>query len=191
MNRRNFLLSSVITTGALALFPVSTLASANTKALSGLNNLTNLSSVFSLNNLPSEFSNARKNLLTVLKEEGYMFDVNKVVELNNNCFAISVQKKSVLGFNNTNEVALLVNEGNTSNHYILEEKMANEFNRLIENYTINMKSIGCNSDAGLFAFPVKINEFKKGKESVFSYTNKLDNTIVLKSNKKVTKTIIC
>ena len=72
MNRRNFLLSSVITTGALALFPVSTLANTNTKTLTCLSNQMKLTGTFTLSNLPSIFSNASKNLLKVLKEEGYL-----------------------------------------------------------------------------------------------------------------------
>ena len=190
MNRRNFLLSSVITTGALALFPAATLANTNIKMLPCLSNQLNLTGTYTLSNLPFEFSNACENLMTTLKEEGYLFNVNNVVKLNDTCFAISIQKNSLLGFK-SNELALLVNEGNTSKHYILEEEMANEFNALIENYSFNMNAGGFNYDVAEFAFPVKVKEVKKGKERVFSYTNKLDNTIAFISNKKMTKTIIC
>lgn len=190
MNRRKFLLSSIMTTGALALFPTSTIANSNVKALPCLSNLMNLSQSFSLTNLPLGFSKASESLLTTLKEQGYLFNVNSVVKLNNNCYAISVQKNTLLGFK-SNELALLVKEGITSKHYILEEEMASEFNALIDNYSYNMNALGCENNVSDFAFPVKIREDKKGKNSVFRYQNNLDNTIILKKTKKGVNAKIC
>ena len=190
MNRRKFLLSSIMTTGALAVFPTATLASSSVKTLPCLNNFISLSGSFSLTNLPFGFSKASESLLTTLKEEGYLFNTSSVVKLNNNCFAISVQKNSLLGFK-SNELALLVKEGVTSKHYILEEDMASEFNLLVENYSYNINAIGFENNVADFAFPVKVKEVKKGKNTIFSYQNKLDNTIVLKRNKKGARAIVC
>ena len=190
MNRRKFLLSSIMTTGALALLPTATLANSSIKTLPCLNNLINLSRSFSLTSLPLGFSKASESLLTTLKEEGYLFNANSVVKLNNNCYAISVQRNPLLGFK-SNELALLVKEGVTSKHYILEEEMAIEFNALIDNYSYNMNALGCEDNVADFAFPIKVKEEKKGRNSIFSYQNNLDNTIVLKRNKKGVRAIIC
>ncbi|WP_422092066.1 hypothetical protein [Tenacibaculum ovolyticum] len=189
MNRRKFILSSAMGAGALSMFPTSTLGNTNTNTLSSLNKVMSKGSI-SLNDLPSSFAKAHQNLMITLNEEGYICNLNEAIKLNSKCYAIPVQKKSLLGFK-SNELALLVEGETTSKHYILEEKLADEFNMLIENYSINMNANGFDYDVAEFAFPVKVEEAKKGKESVFSYKNKLNNTIILKSSRKKSRAIIC
>ena len=190
MNRRKFMLSSAMTAGALAMFPVSTLAKNNVNTLSSLSKVIKEKGSISLNNLPFGFTNAHQDLIIALNKGGYVYNLDEVVKLNSKCYAISVQKKSLLGFK-SNELAILIKGKGTSKHYILEEKMANEFNMLIENYSFNMNAIGGNYDVSEFAYPIKIEESKIGRESIFSYKNKLDNTIILKSNRKTSRAIIC
>ncbi|WP_431164750.1 hypothetical protein [Tenacibaculum halocynthiae] len=186
MNRRKFITTSAIGAGALTMLPTSTIASNNVNSLSSLNKITNIS----LSSLPFNFTKAHEGLIAELNQLGYIYDSNKLVKLSSKCYAISVQKKSLLGFT-SDELALLVEENGSSKYYILEEKLAVEFNTLIENYSYNMDANGFSYDLAEFAFPVKIQEVKKGKESVFSYKNKLNNTITLKSNRKKSRAIIC
>lgn len=189
MDRRKFILSSVLGTGALTMFPTTTLAN-NSISFNSFSSVINEMGSVSLNNLPSSFTKAHRDLVSTLKEGGYIYDVDNAVKLNSKCYAISVQKKPLFGFS-SNEIAFLVEDETTSKHYILEENMATEFNQLIENYRLNMESHGFNYDVAKFAFPVKIEETKIGKESVFSFKNKLNNTITIKSSRKMSRAIVC
>lgn len=186
MNRRKFITTSAIGAGALTMLPTSIIASNNVKSLSSLNKITNIS----LSSLPFNFKKAHESLMLELNELGYVYDSNKLIKLSSNCYAISVQKKSLLGFT-SEELALLVEESGSSKYYILEEKLAIELNSLVENYRYNMDANNFSYDLAEFAFPVKIQEVKKGKESVFSYKNKMNNTITLQSNRKRSRAIIC
>ncbi len=186
MNRRKFITTSAIGAGALTMLPSSTIANNSTNSLSSLRKIKSIS----LSSLPFNFAKAHEDLIIELNQLGYVYDSNKLVKLTSNCYAISVQKKTLLGFT-SDELAILIQENGTSKYYILEEKLVVEFNNLIENYQYNMNINGFSYDLAEFAFPVKIQETKKGKESVFSYKNKLNNTITLKSNRKKSRAIIC
>lgn len=189
MNRRKFLFSSAITAGALSITPTATLASNNYKTYAGLKSFAGFSNNLSLSSLPSSFLKTCNNLITDLKSEDYSVS-NHAIKLNSNCYAISIQKSSLLGFK-SNELALLINEKGNSNYYILEEELATEFTSLIENYKYNMNALNFNYSLSDFAFPVEVLESKKGLISIFSFKNKLNNTITLKRVKKQSKAIVC
>ncbi len=193
MNRRNFIVSSVMGAGALSMFPSSALASNNGISISkigkGFNRLLSSVEHLSISNLSSGVVNTHQRLMTVLKEEGYLYNATEVVKLNSSCFAIPLHKKPMLGFE-SKELALIVKNNGASKFYILNEKLANEFAGLIENYSQNAESHELDLDAASFVFPVKVVAQQQGRETTFSYQNKLDNTITLKSARKTSAVVV-
>lgn len=189
MNRRKFMMSSVMGAGALSLFPYSSLANNQSNLSSnlkrGLRNVQNVSS----SNLPFEFTEAYKNLTIFLKEEGYTFQIDELIKLNENCYAIPLEKKSLLGFRD-NDLGLIVRDKTTSHFYVVEEQVVEEFNKILESYEENMKAHGFKINTSDFVFPVEILSEKKGRESIFSYKNKLNNIITIKSSRKKTRALV-
>ncbi|EDP95581.1 hypothetical protein U8527_06025 [Kordia algicida OT-1] len=193
MNRRNFIVSSVMGAGALSMFPSSALASNNGISLvsigKGFNRLKSTVEHISVANLPSSVANAHERLLKVLSKDEYVYNATEVIKLNNSCFAVPLHKKPILGFN-SKELALIVKQHGTSKFYILNEKLATEFSELVENFSKNAESHELDLDAASFAFPVKVIAQKQGKETTFAYQNKFDNTIILKSTRKKSEVAI-
>ena len=193
MNRRNFIVSSVMGAGALSIFPSSALASNNgiplTSIGQGFNRLLTTVEHISIANLSSSVANAHERLVKTLDNEGYVYNAKQVVKLNSNCFAIPLQKKPLLGFE-SKELALIVKQNFGSKFYILNEKLASEFAGLIENYSQNASSNELDLDAASFAFPVKVVAQKQGRETTFTYQNKFNNTITLKSARKIAAAVV-
>lgn len=193
MNRRNFIVSSVMGAGALSIFPSSALASNNgiplTSIGQGFNRLLTTVEHISIANLSSSVANAHERLVKTLDNEGYVYNAKQVVKLNSNCFAIPLQKKPLLGFE-SKELALIVKQNFGSKFYILNEKLASEFAELIENYSQNASSNELDLDAASFAFPVKVVAQKQGRETTFTYQNKFNNTITLKSARKIAAAVV-
>ncbi|MBC8753529.1 hypothetical protein H2O64_02525 [Kordia sp. YSTF-M3] len=187
MNRRNFIVSSVMGAGALSMFPSSALASNNGISISkigkGFERLLSSVEHLSISNLSSGVVNTHGRLMAVLNEEGYLYNATEVVKLNSSCFAIPLQKKPMLGFE-SKELALIVKNNGASKFYILNEKLANEFSGLVEGISQNAESHELDLDAASFAFPVKVVAQKQGRETAFAYQNKFDNTITLKNTRK-------
>lgn len=187
MNRRNFIVSSVIGAGALSMFPSTALASNNgisiTSIGKGFDRLLSSVEHISIANLSSGVSNTHQRLIAVLKEEGYVYNATEVVKLNSSCYAIPLQKKPMLGFE-SKELALIVKNNGASKFYILNEKLANEFSGLVENFSQNAESHELDLDAATFAFPVKAVVQKQGRETTFAYQNKFDNTITLRAARR-------
>lgn len=187
MNRRNFIVSSVMGAGALSMFPTSALASNNGISLEKIGNgfgrmLSHINHV-SISNLSSGVAKTHQRLVTALNESGYTYNATEVVKLSNSCYAVPLHKNPLLGFE-SKELALIVKNNGTSKFYILNEKLTNEFNGLIETFSQNAESHELNLDAASFAFPVKVVKQQQGRETVFAYQNKFQNTIALKSTRK-------
>lgn len=193
MNRRNFIVSSVMGAGALSMFPTSTLASNNGISISkigkGFERLLTGVEHISISNLSSGVAKTHQRLVATLSNEGYVYNATEVVRLNSSCFAIPLQKKPMLGFE-SKELALIVKNNGTSKFYILNEKLANEFAGLIENYSQNAESHELDLDAASFVFPVKVVAQKQGRETTFAYQNKFDNTITLRAVRKKSEVAI-
>ena len=193
MNRRNFIVSSVMGAGALSMFPSSALASNNGISLTsigkGFNRLLSNVEHISISNLSSSVANAHQRLLIALNKDEYAYNATEVIKLNNSCFAVPLHKKPILGFN-SKELALIVKENGASKFYILNEKLAAEFSGLIENYSENAANHELDLDAASFVFPVKVVQQKQGKETTFAYQNKFDNTITLKSARKKSEVVV-
>ncbi|QHI38588.1 hypothetical protein IMCC3317_39820 [Kordia antarctica] len=193
MNRRNFIVSSVMSAGALSMFPSSALASNNGISLSsigkGFNRLLSTVEHISISNLSSGVAKTHQRLIATLSEEGYVYNATEVVKLNSSCFAIPLQKKPMFGFK-SKELALIVKENGTSKFYILNEKLASEFAGLVENVSQNAESHELDIDAASFAFPVKVIAQKQGRKTTFSYQNKFDNTITLRAARKESAVVV-
>jgi hypothetical protein len=193
MNRRNFIVSSVLGAGALSVFPSSALASNNgislTKIGKGFSRLSSTVDHISVANLSSSVAKAHERLVKTLQSEGYVYNATQVTQLNSNCFAIPLQKKPLLGFE-SKELALIVKQDFGSKFYILNEKLASEFAGLIENFSQNATDQELDLDAASFAFPVKVVAQKQGRETTFTYQNKFNNTITLKSARKLTAAVV-
>ncbi|WP_420572270.1 hypothetical protein [Kordia sp.] len=193
MNRRNFIVSSVMGAGALSMFPSSALASNNGISLTsigkGFTRLLSTVEHISISNLSSSVVNAHKRLTTALDKEGYIYNAAEVVKLNSSCFAIPLHKKPILGFD-SKELALIVKNNGASKFYILNEKLATEFSELVENFSQNAESHALDLDAASFAFPVKVIAQKQGRETTFAYQNKFNNNITLKSARKMSAVVI-
>jgi ribosomal protein L22 len=187
MNRRNFIVSSVMGAGALSMFPTSALASNNGISISsigkGFGRLLNKVEHISISDLSSNVVKTHERLITSLNESGYLFNATEVVKLNSTCYAIPLHKKPMLGFE-SKELALIVKNNGVSKFYILNEKLANEFAGLVENVSQNAESHEIDIDAASFAFPVKVVAQKQGRETTFTYQNKFDNTIMLRNTRK-------
>jgi hypothetical protein len=187
MNRRNFIVSSVMGAGALSMFPSSALASNNGISISkigkGFERLLSSVEHLSISNLSSGVVNTHGRLMAVLNEEGYLYNATEVVKLNSSCFAIPLHKKPMLGFE-SKELALIVKNNGVSKFYILNEKLASEFSGLVEGFSQNAESHELDLDAASFAFPVKVVAQQQGRETTFAYQNKFDNTITLKNTRK-------
>ncbi|WP_046757304.1 hypothetical protein [Kordia jejudonensis] len=187
MNRRNFIVSSVMGAGALSMFPTSALASNNGISLekigSGFGRLLNNVNAISISNLSSGVAKTHQRLAIALNDSGYLYNATEVVQLSNSCYAIPLHKKPMLGFE-SKELALIVKHDGVSKFYILNEKLTNEFNGLIETFSQNLESHELNLDAASFAFPVKVVQQQQGRETIFAYQNKFNNTIALKSTRK-------
>jgi hypothetical protein len=193
MDRRNFIVSSVIGAGALSMFPSTTLASNKGISLTsigkGFNRLLNSIEHISISNLSSNVFNTHGRLVKALDKEGYVYNATEVVKLNSNCYAIPLQKKPMLGFN-SKELALIVKQDGGSKFYILNEKLATEFAGLIDNYSENAAGHELDLDAASFVFPTKVVAQKQGRETTFAYQNKFNNTITLKSARKVAEVVV-
>ena len=187
MNRRNFIVSSVMGAGALSMFPSSALASNNGISLDkvgkGFKLLLNKVAHVSITDLSSSVANTHQRLVSALNDSGYAYNATEVVKLSNSCYAIPLHKKPLLGFE-SKELALIVKNNGNSKFYILNEKLTNEFSGLIDNFSVCAKSHELDLDAAEFAFPVKVVQQKQGRETVFAYENKFQNTIALKSTRK-------
>jgi len=193
MNRRNFIVSSVMSAGALSMFPSTALATNKGISLSslgkGFKRLLSTVEHISISNLSSGVAKTHLRLMTTLNEEGYLYNAAEVVKLNSSCFAIPLQKKPMFGFN-SKELALIVQQNGTSKFYILNEKLATEFSELVENYSQNAASHELDLNAASFAFPVKVVKQQQGRETTFVYQNKYKNTITLKSIRKKSAVIV-
>ena len=193
MNRRNFIVSSMMGAGALSMFPSSALASTNGISLAsigkGFDRLLHAVEYVSASNLTGSLANTHQRLLKTLHNEGYTYNASRVIKFNNACFAVPLHKKPMLGFA-SKELALIVKSGSGSKFYILNEKLASEFAGLIENFSQNSASHALDLDAAAFAFPVKVVQQKQGRETIFAYQNKFDNTITLKSARKQSAVVI-
>lgn len=193
MNRRNFIVSSVIGAGALSMFPSTTLASNKgisiTSIGKGFNRLLSTVEHISISNLSSNVVNTHGRLIKALDKEGYVYNATQVVKLNSSCFAIPLHKKPMLGFN-SKELALIVKQDGGSKFYILNEKLSTEFAGLIESYSENAEGHELDLDAASFVFPVKVVAQKQGRETTFAYQNKFNNTITLKSARKVAEVVV-
>ncbi|MEM6721408.1 MAG: hypothetical protein AAF611_18930 [Bacteroidota bacterium] len=193
MNRRNFIVSSVMGAGALSMFPTTTLASNKNVSLTsigkGFNRLLPHVKHISIANLSTNLANTHGRLVAALDKEGYEYNASEVVKLNRNCFAIPLQKNPMLGFK-SKELALIVSQNGGSKFYILNEKLASEFAGLIENYSENAADHELDLDAASFAFPVKVVAQKQGRETTFTYQNKFNNTITLKSARKMAAVVV-
>jgi len=193
MNRRNFIASSIMGAGALSMFPSSALASNQNVSLTsigeGFNRLLSTVNHISISNLSANVANTHRRLVKALDKEGYVYNASQVVQLNSSCFAIPLHKKPMLGFH-SKELALIVKQNGGSKFYILNEKLATEFAGLIESYSDNAASHELDLDAASFVFPVKVVAQKQGKETTFAYQNKFNNTITLKSARKVAAALV-
>ncbi|AXG69996.1 hypothetical protein KORDIASMS9_02225 [Kordia sp. SMS9] len=193
MDRRNFIASSIMGAGALSMFPSTTLASNKSVSLTsigkGFNRLLSSVTHISISNLSANVANTHGRLISALDKEGYEYNASEVVKLNNNCFAIPLHKNPILGFK-SKELALIVKQNGGSKFYILNEKQATEFAGMIESFSQNAASHKLDLDAASFAFPVKVVTHKQGKETIFAYKNKFDNTITLRSARKIAEAVI-
>ncbi|SEC86829.1 hypothetical protein SAMN04489761_3818 [Tenacibaculum sp. MAR_2009_124] len=130
-----------------------------------------------------------ENIKGFLNKSNYSYNPNQLMKLNDVCYAVPLEKKSLLGFKST-ELGLIVNQNGTSNFYILNEKITEEFGELSKNFSLGIKENGGNIDVKKFVFPSEVIEEKKGRESVFAYKNAFNNTITFKSSRKSTRAII-
>jgi len=187
MNRRNFIVSSVMGAGALSVFPTSALASNNGVSLTnigkGFERLLDSVNHVSISNLSSGVAKTHERLVVALNESGYAYNATEVVKLSNSCYAIPLHKTPILGFE-SKELALIVKNNGASKFYILNEKLTNEFSGLLDNFSLNAESHELDLDAASFAFPVKVVKQQQGRETIFAYENKFQNTIALKSTRK-------
>lgn len=193
MNRRNFIVSSVMGAGALSMFPSTTLASNQSVSLQsigkGFNRLLHNVTRISISNLSANVANTHGRLVKALDKDGYEYNASEVVKLNSKCLAIPLRKNPMLGFK-SKELALIVSQNGGSKFYILNEKLATEFAGLIENYSVNAADHELDLDAASFVFPVKVVAQKQGKETTFAYQNKFNNTITLKSARKMAAVVV-
>lgn len=193
MNRRNFIASSVMGAGALSMFPSTALASNKgisiTSIGKGFNRLLSTVEHISTSNLSMNVANTHGRLVKALDKEGYVYNATQVVKLNSSCFAIPLQKKPMLGFE-SKELALIVKQDGGSKFYILNEKLSSEFAGLIESYSENFEAHELDLDAASFVFPVKVVAQKQGRETTFAYQNEMENTITLKSARKVAAVVV-
>jgi len=193
MNRRNFIVSSVMGAGALSMFPSTTLASNQRVSLQsigkGFNRLLHNVTRISISDLSTNIANTHRRLVTALDKEGYEYNASEVVKLNNKCFAVPLRKNPIVGFK-SKELALIVRQNGGSKFYILNEKLAAEFAGLIENYSVNAADHKLDLDAASFVFPVKVVAQKQGRETTFVYQNKFTNTITLKSARKKVAVVV-
>lgn len=190
MNRRKFIMSSAMGVGALSMFPRATFANSSNiwKAEDLTKTLGTLSNV-SASDLPDQLLKAYQDMILYLNQSNYRYNANELIKVGDNCYLIPLEKKSIVGFN-ANELGLLVNQKEGSQFYILDENTSEEFNRMAKNYNLNMQEIGQRVNVSEFISPVKVLEEKKGKENLFSYKNKFNTTITLKSSGKKTRAII-
>lgn len=194
MNRRNFIVSSVMSAGALSMLPSSVLANNESISISsigkGFDKLLHSIGQVTVSSLPNNVIKTHEKLMNVLDKSEYVYNAAEVVKLSENCYAIPLYKKPLLGFN-TKELALIVKENNSSEFYILNEEVANEFSSLIDNFSHNNTVNELNLDTIAFALPNKVVKQTTGKESSFVYKNKLNNTITIKKHKSVASARIC
>lgn len=193
MNRRNFIVSSVMGAGAISMFPSSALASTNGISLSrigkGFDRLLHAVEYVSASHLTGSVANAHQRLMTTLQNEGYTYNAARVIKFNSSCYAVPLHKKPILGFA-SNELALIVKHNGVSKFYILNEKLAAEFAGLIENFSQNSASHELNLDAASFVFPTRVVQQTQGRETLFVYQNKLNNTITLKQQRKTASVVV-
>ncbi|WP_128755241.1 hypothetical protein [Aquimarina sediminis] len=188
MNRRNFLTSSTLLgIGTLSMFPSTIITNSSSISIfdmgNGFRKLSDQTIDIPVEFLSSDALNAHKKLINILNTKEYYYNNLKITKLTNNCYAIPLSKKPLVGFK-TKELALLVKEQDSFKHYILNERISAGFNSLIENFSKNIDSNKLNIDILSFISPVKIVKESHGVESVFIYENEQKNKITLKSSSK-------
>ncbi len=188
MNRRKFIASSTMGAGALSMFPMSTFANSAENFNSKFGASFQTSNI-ALGSLTTEVAETFENMKDFLNESNYSFNASQLMKFSDTCYAVPLEKKSLLGFK-SNELALIVKENGSSKFYILNEKITEEFGKLTENFSLGIKESGGNVDVSKFVSPSEVIEEKKGRESVFAYKNALNNTITFKSSRKNTRAII-
>ncbi len=194
MDRRKFITSGIMGASMLSMFPSFALTNDSAITLSnlgaGFEKLGNTVRHTTISNLSNSFINTHKKLIDFLNDSGYIYNTEEVVKLNKNSCIIPLLKKSFLSFERK-EIALIVENKKESQFYILNEKISNEFNLLIDGYKKGIEMNNLNLDVSEFVFPVEIVKFSNGKATEITYKNSLNNTISLKNKGKKSKTIIC
>ncbi|MDH7445463.1 hypothetical protein [Aquimarina sp. 2201CG14-23] len=193
MNRRNFLTSGTLTAGALSLVPTSIFANNNTISIfsigKGFNSISDQIQHLSVKFLSKNVLKAHTKLLIKLDEKGYNYSNSDIVQLSNNCYAIPLSKKPLIGFD-SKELALLIEQNGVYKHYILNEPTSIAFNSLIENFSRNSEAQSLNLDTLNFISPNEVIGTSFGKENTFTYKNVSGNTITLKGSSKKQVAII-
>ncbi|CAM1372392.1 hypothetical protein [Tenacibaculum xiamenense] len=189
MNRRKFIASSTMGAGALSMFPMSAFANSSEKIFKSKFEDSFNSFNVAIESLSNDAAKTFEDMKGFLKESNYSYNTSKLMKFNDVCYAIPLEKKSLLGFN-SNELGLIVNQNGTSKFYILNEKITEEFQNLNEGFSLGIEESGGSIDVAKFIFPQEVIEEKKGRESVFAYKNALNDTITFKSSRKGTRAII-
>lgn len=192
MNRRSFLSKGAIATAALSVAPSQIFANESTVSLTqlgnGLKNLKQFSSALQVDSMPSSFKDAVHKLKNALQKQGTYTEITTVHKLNNNCFAIPIQKNGLLS--KEHELAFIIEEKLSYSHYILDDKLTTEYNHFLENYVQQLRANTHLTNIDELATPYKVKGYSKGKKASFIYTSKSGTTISLINHKKKTKTII-
>lgn len=193
MNRRKFIASGAMSATLLSVFPSFALVENKSITLSSLGDgfslFDNELKSLSVTHASEGIRNTHQRLTQVLNKSGYLYNPKSMIRLNGNSYMIPLLKKSMLGVE-TKEIALIVKEGFSSEFYLLNEKISEEFNGLINGFDSNMKQHNIHIKTSDFSFPVKVVKQTVGVENTFVYKNKFNDTITLHNFKKKTKAII-
>ena len=193
MNRRKFIASGAISAAMLSVFPsfafTSNEATSISKLGKGFRILSSKVNSVSVLNVSNEVKTTHQNLVSQLDQLGYVYDKSSLTKLNESTYLVPLSKRSLLG-TETKEIAFIVNGKSGNNFFILNEKLAYEFNSLIENFHENMMEYEKNICASDFVFPSQVLKQKTGVQNTFVYKNKLNNVITLYNNKAVSRAII-
>ena len=193
MNRRKFIAKGAMSAALLSVFPSFALTENIPITLSDLGKgfkiVASKVKASSISSLSQEVRSTHQNLVKSLDELGYIYNKNSVVKLNSNSYMIPLSKKSFLGME-TKELAFIVEANGKSEFYVLNEKISEEFDLLINNFNNNMQQHVIDIEASDFSFPVKVVKQMTGLESTFVYKNKFDNIITLHNYKSKTKALI-
>ena len=190
MDRKKFLQYKLMATAGLMFSPLSGLAMTDNK-ISTLSddvfkNIIANGKYLQIEKLPKLYHKAYYSLIEELNKHAYKYNVDQLIKLSENCYALPLKKSSL--FRSESELALISTQNGKAKYVILDNSLTEEFNNFQEGLKLGFKT--SNLDENDITTPVSFLKNKNLNGISFTFKNKFNNTITLGKYKQKTYTLI-